>query len=285
MPNDPDIPRRVRAFYEGCSFPGYDEFDSPQQLAAKAERGIFARLLDQQIPLNARILDAGCGTGQLTLFLSLPRRKVVGIDFSFGSLSKGSAFRKKFGLNTARFCQMDLLNLGLTAESFDYVFCTGVLHHTADPRRGFDGLCRLVKPGGYIVIGLYNTYARLPLDLRRVIFRLTGGRFTGLDFIMRQKGVGADKKRIWYMDQYRNPHEMKMSVDEVLRWFRENGIEYVNSVPQINRSIVFSEDEKLFERRDPGSRIDHILSQLGWMFTISREGGLFVIIGQRPAGR
>jgi SAM-dependent methyltransferase len=285
MSNDEAIPRRVRAFYEDCSFPGYDDFDSPQQLAAKAERGIFARLLDQQIPLNARVLDAGCGTGQLTLFLSLPRRKVLGIDFSFASLSKGAAFGKRFALTTARFCQMDLLNLALKEESFDYVFCTGVLHHTADPRRGFDGLCRLIKRGGYIVIGLYNTYARLPLDARRLIFRLTGGRWTALDFIMRQKHVGAEKKRIWYLDQYRNPHEVKMSVDEVLAWFRENGIEYVNSVPQINRSLTFTEDEELFARREPGSRVDHVISQLRWMFTISREGGLFVIIGQRPASR
>src|SRR5688500_3861089 len=116
------IPGRVRAFYEGCSFPGYDDLDSPPQLAAKAERGIFARLLDQQIPLNAKVLDAGCGTGQLTLFLSLPRRNVVGVDFSFGSLSKGLAFKKKFGLDTARFCQMDLLRLGLQENKFDYVF-------------------------------------------------------------------------------------------------------------------------------------------------------------------
>lgn len=285
MSRDPSIPRRVRVFYEGCSFPGYDEFDSPQQLAAKAERGIFARMLDQQIPLNARILDAGCGTGQLTLFLSLLRRDVLGIDFSFASLQKGSAFKRRFELATARFCQMDLLNLGLREESFDYVFCTGVLHHTADPRRGFDGLCTLVKPGGYIVIGLYNTYARLPLDTRRLIFRLTGGRLAALDFIMRQQNVGAEKKRIWYMDQYWNPHEVKMSVDQVLRWFEENGIEYVNSVPQINRSVAFTEDERLFERREPGSRLDHLVSQLGWMFTTSREGGLFVMIGQRPAGR
>lgn len=58
------VGRRVRAFYEGCSFPGYEEIDSPLELAAKARQGIYARLFDEQIPLGARILDVGCGTGQ-----------------------------------------------------------------------------------------------------------------------------------------------------------------------------------------------------------------------------
>ena len=32
---------------------------------------------------------------------------------------------------------------------------------------------------------------------------------------------------------------------------------------------------------DPGGRLDHWLVQFGWMFTISREGALFDIIGRK----
>jgi hypothetical protein len=38
----------------------------------------------------------------------------------------------------------------------------GVLHHTSDPYGGFKSILPLVKPGGHIIIGLYNTYG--PLD-------------------------------------------------------------------------------------------------------------------------
>lgn len=41
---------------------------------------------------------------------------------------------------------------------------------------GFDTLGRVLRPGGFIVIGLYNTYGRLLLDLRRL---LSGSVATG----------------------------------------------------------------------------------------------------------
>ena len=75
------VGKQARAFYETCAFPGYEEFGTPYALTKKAQAGIYARLLDEQLPLGVRVLDAGCGTGQLAVFLSMVRRQVVGIDF------------------------------------------------------------------------------------------------------------------------------------------------------------------------------------------------------------
>jgi SAM-dependent methyltransferase len=61
---------------------------------------------------------------------------------------------------------MDPFKSCLRAEVFDYVFSNGVLHHTANAFGGFQDLCRVLRPGGFIVIGLYNTYGRLLLGLR-----------------------------------------------------------------------------------------------------------------------
>jgi SAM-dependent methyltransferase len=176
---------------------------------------------------------------------------------------------------------MDLFRPGLREESFDYVFCNGVLHHTADPYGGFQVLCRLVKPHGYIAVGLYNTYARLFLEIRRLIFRLTQNRLLWLDYFMRQKTLGADKKQIWWMDQYQNPYEVKISVGEVLAWFRKNGIEYVNSIPKIRLGEGFSVGERLFQTRHPGTPVENWLCQLGWILTQEREGGFFITIGKK----
>jgi len=107
-----------------------------------------------------------------------------------------------------------------------------VLHHTANAFGRFQDLCRVLRPGGFIVIGLYNTYGRLLLDLRRLLFRISGDRLTWLDYFMRRKTLGDGKKRIWFLDQYRNPHELKFSVHHVLEWFDRCGIDYVNSAPQ-----------------------------------------------------
>jgi ubiquinone/menaquinone biosynthesis C-methylase UbiE len=271
----------VRNFYEGCSFPGYEEFETTYDLIEKSKRGIYAELLDEQLPLGLRILDAGCGTGQLGIFLSMMHRQVIGIDFSMGSLRKAENFKKKFDLRDVNFAQMDLFHLGLKESTFDYVFCNGVLHHTADAYGAFENLCRLLKPGGYITIGLYNSYGRLLLDLRRWIFKLTSDKLTWLDFFMRQKSLGEGKKRVWFMDQYRNPHDEKFTVGEVLKWFKDNNISYVNSVPKISLKDQFSGNEQLFKSHDPGSFLDHLLCQLGWIFTKGREGGFFLTIGKK----
>lgn len=119
-----DIAQKVRAFYEESPFPGYEEFETPSELREKAEKGIFAKLLDLQLPFGVTVLDAGCGTGQLSVFLAMTSRKVVGIDFSLNSLKKGHAFKEQFGLRNVHFFQMDLFHVGLREERFDYVFPT-----------------------------------------------------------------------------------------------------------------------------------------------------------------
>ena len=276
-----EVGRKVRTFYQGCSFPGYEEFETPSDLREKAQRGVYARLVDEQLPLGVRVLDAGCGTGQLAIFLSMAYRKMVGIDFSYHSLCKANRFRKAFELPNVCFAQMDIFHLGLREESFDYVFCNGVLHHTADAYGGFQNVCRLVKRGGYVTIGLYNTYGRLLLDLRRWIFYLTKDRLLWLDFFMRQKTMGGEKKKIWFMDQYRNPHEEKFTVGKVLRWFEQNDIEYINSIPKIKWGDRLTAEEQIFEPHDPGSILNNVLCQLSWIFTEGREGGFFITIGRR----
>ena len=273
-----DTTVRVRDFYEETPFPNYEDLETPAELVAKAARGTLASLLDRDIPFRVRVLDIGCGTGQLPLYLSLASREVVGADLSRASLKLGEEFRRRNRLARIRFVQGDLFQSPFRPSSFDYVISTGVLHHTADPARALAAVAELVKPGGYLVAGFYNAFARLPLKARRVILRLTGGRVRWIDPVLRRHTVSSAKKTSWYRDQYQHPAEVSVSLDTVLKWFRETGLTYVATVPDIaNRSP----DANLFTSSSPGSRAGRLLSQIGWAFTIGREGGLFVVIGQK----
>lgn len=273
-----DVTAKVRAFYEEIGFPGYEGFETAVDLVRKARDGVYARRLDEEIPFGVKVLDAGCGTGQLAVFLSMTHRTVVGVDFSFNSLRQGQAFKRREALPDVHFVQMNLFASCLRPETFDYVFCNGVLHHTGDAFGAFRDLCRVLKPGGLMVIGLYNTYGRLLLDLRRVIFQLTGDRLARLDYFVRRRDAGC-KNRIWFLDQYRNPHETTFSVQDVLAWFAQCGIEYVNSLPQINPGV--GAETAVFSSQPVGTPPDHLLSQLGWIFTGGREGGFFILIGRK----
>lgn len=271
----------VKAFYEENPFPNYDDLDSRQSLLEKARRGVFARLLDEQIPRWALVLEVGCGTGQLTNFLGLRwDRRVFGSDICLNSLRLAKGFHDRCGITNATFVQMNLFRPAFRDASFDVVISNGVLHHTGDPLSGFRSISRLVKPGGYILIGLYNRIGRLTTDLRRVMFRCFGDRLRKLDAHMRNPNYNEARKRSWFLDQYKHPRESTHSYDELIDWFESNGFEFLFSIPKIDSS-PFTEHEKLFEPHNKGTKLARLATQLEMLFTGGADGALFIMIGRK----
>ncbi len=278
MPGD-NCTNRVRAFYEQAPFPGYRPRDSLEALRARAQRSEFARLLDAAIPTDARILEIGCGTGQMSLFLASADRLVIGADVTRASLELGAAAAKRFGVTRIQFVETDLHNPGFRAGAFDVVYASGVLHHTHDPRQAFAAILPLLRPGGMIVIGLYNAFARIPLRLRRMVARLSGYRWIPLDPVLRDRKNEPARREAWVRDQYRHPEEHRHTAAEVRGWFAENGIEYVGTYPSL---LMGEKAEDLFAADEDFWPIEAWLSQIGWMKTLGHEGGLFVTVGRRP---
>ncbi len=145
-----DVTELVKRFYEKTPFPNYDDLDNQRSLLEKARAGVFARLLNEQIPFDARVVEIGCGTGQLTNFLSIAHRSVLGVDACLNSLRLAQKFKSDHGLDRATFAQMNLLRPALKDGFFDVVISNGVLHHTADCRAAYLRISRLAKPGGYV---------------------------------------------------------------------------------------------------------------------------------------
>lgn len=281
QPGQKDVTDGVKKFYEQTPFPNYDEFDSVAALMQKSRKGLFARLLDEQVPLNSKVLEVGCGTGQLSNFLGIAQRDVFGADMCLNSLSLAENFRRKNQLAHVGFYQMNLFRPIFHEETFDLVVSNGVLHHTSDPFGAFRSIATLVKRGGYIIVGLYNTYGRLMTDLRRVVFRATGQRFAFLDPYLRERGKKDAKMAAWFADQYQHPHESKHTMGEVLRWFAQTNIQFVNSIPKNRFLQPFSQEEKLFAIHPQVDRLTLAAVQAHMILTGNREGGLFIMIGKR----
>ena len=276
-----DVTDIVKSFYEKTPFPNYEDTEDVGSLVQKARKGIFARLLNEQIPFNAKVLEVGCGTGQLSNFLGVSQRFVYGTDICLNSLKLGQQFKENNNIERVRLYQMNLFRPIFKEESFSVVICNGVLHHTGDPFAGFRSISRLVKKGGYILIGLYNKYGRITTDIRRVIFRITNNAFKFLDPRLRDKSIGDVRKLTWFLDQYKNPHESKHTIGEVLKWFDQTGFEFVNSIPKAQLSEKFSEKENLFESSPRGNWFDHFIAQSHLISTGNKEGGFFLMIGRK----
>jgi SAM-dependent methyltransferase len=276
-----DVTDIIKSFYERTPFPNYDEFDNVGSLIDKAKKGVFANLLDEQIPFGTRILECGCGTGQLTNFLSVASRTVIGTDICMNSLKMANEFKGANDLDRAHFYQMNLFLPCFKPQSFDLVISNGVLHHTSDPFLAFQSIANLVKPNGYILIGLYHKYGRLATDLRRRIFNITKDKLKMLDRHATDKDISQAKKNAWFLDQYKNPHESKHTVGEVLHWLERTNYTFINSIPKTVPFKGLSRSERLFKPDRLGNIFERFIVNIGMAFKGHREGGFFIIIAKK----
>jgi 2-polyprenyl-3-methyl-5-hydroxy-6-metoxy-1,4-benzoquinol methylase len=271
------VTSKVKDFYEENPFPSYEDLEEFGQLVYKGSKNPFSCALLDAIGYNKTVLECGCGTGQLSHYLQLNNNHVLGIDMSTASLKLAVKHKLDNALNRSSFAQMNIFDLAIKDNAFDVVISHGVLHHTFNARQAFASIVRKVKPGGIVMVGLYNYYARVPTFLRSKVIGLTGGR---IDYVVRNRIQDARKADIWIKDQYYNPHETWHSIDEVLGWFKENSLEYLNTSPP----ILGTDGEavpSLFSKSDPGTTYQRLVTQLAWLGTIAREGALFDVIGRK----
>ena len=94
--------------------------------------------------------------------------------------------------------------------------------------------------------------------------------------------MSEGKRKAWFADQYQHPHESKHTIGEVLRWFDEEGLEFVRGVPSVT-GREGNGRAKLFGQTGRGTSWSHFLVQARQIVTGSREGGFFIMIGRRPS--
>lgn len=275
------VTQKIKSFYEKHPFPNYDDFDSLRTLLDRAEKSIFAQRLDEELPFNIKVLEIGCGTGQLTNFLSVANRLTYGTDISHNSLKLAYQFKEKSSLNRSSFYQMNLFKPIFKENSFNVIISNGVLHHTANPEKAFETISKLLKKDGYIIIGLYNRYGRLFTKLLKLLFSFTGKTFYRLDPYLKRKDIQLEKKAIWFMDQYKNPHESTHTYHEVLSWFRKYGFEYVSSLPEIGTLYQPESDYNLFKKKSVGNFLSRAFTQLILPLKKNNEGGFFIMVGKK----
>lgn len=120
----------------------YDRISAPQQRWA-AEQLDRLHLTGDEV-----VLDAGCGSGKITLALAerLPRGRVYAVDVA-PSMARHT--QEALGDRATVFCQ-DLVDLALP-EPVDVIFSNATFHWVLDHDALFGALRRNLKPGGRLV--------------------------------------------------------------------------------------------------------------------------------------
>ena len=164
-PIESGVSIQVRQQYEENPYPRWVKTAPPSPplpfdawLRRQLPHGRFQRLNKNSID----ILIAGCGTGRHAIEVAqqYAGARPLAIDLSLASL--GYAKRKLIahGLDNIELAQADILRLGSLDRTFDVIEAVGVLHHLADPVAGWRVLLSLLRPRGFMRLGLYSALGR-----------------------------------------------------------------------------------------------------------------------------
>ena len=89
-----------------------------------------------------------------------PRAHVTGIDFSNASIAETAELKRKHDLHNLELHELPVERAADLGRTFDYIICTGVLHHLPDPESGLRALSHVLAPDGAMHLMLYAPYGR-----------------------------------------------------------------------------------------------------------------------------
>ena len=173
---------QVKEQYENYPYPMRDPADEVKRLVCSqmpylANINHFCFKGRQDFNNGFRALMAGGGTGDATIFLAEQLRdknaQVVYLDMSDASMEiarSRAAIRKLDNIEwvTGSLLEIDKSMLG----EFDYINCSGVLHHLESPEEGLARLKGVLTDNGAIGIMLYGRYGRTGVYQMQELMRL-----------------------------------------------------------------------------------------------------------------
>lgn len=159
-----------------------------------------------ELKSGERILNAGCGTGNLEMLIAgnNPQTKIVSIDFSESMLKRAQKKCKKFG--NIKFQKIDLNNsLPFPDQEFDKIISINALYALENPEKTIKEFTKILKKGGILILVTPKKGCSAPLILKahrhkneskelwqgdsflkwmKLVFRAFGLSKTALKFIM-----------------------------------------------------------------------------------------------------
>jgi ubiquinone/menaquinone biosynthesis C-methylase UbiE len=247
-PEDVNVVKRL---FNGLS-PAYDRLE--KTIEGRLHRELeWEKILKTLLPedRSARILDAGGGTGRITLLLAQLGYQVTLCDLSSGMLAVAKEKLKAEGLlKRVEVKEADLTSLPFSDATFDVVVCLHGAFCIADSLKAAEELTRVLKRGGVLVVDTLSRYWA-------AIYQLNSNPDLALKLLKSERNhtyhVHGDWQRVF------SPEELK-------ELFNQNSITDIRiygnfyQLPQLLPSAVLEKQEWHSEFM---SQIVEILSSLG----------------------
>jgi len=241
---DDDVSVQVRGQYEENPYPRWVH-------AASASASItLDEHLRAQFPTAAfhplgssggiDVLVAGCGTGRHPIEVARQYRdaRVLAVDLSLTSLCYAKRKTPAALAERIEYAQADILKLASIDRTFDLIEVSGVLHHLADPIAGWRVLLGLLRPGGFMHVGLYSELARRDIVAARAFILEQGYRPTADDIrrcrqdLLNSPLSGVAKASDFFStsecrDLLFHIQERRLTIPQIKSFIVENGLKFI----------------------------------------------------------
>lgn len=209
-------------------------------------------------PQAAKILLAGSGSfSPYPTALANPQGKVTALDFSAASLARAKWHTRLHWYFNVDFIQGELLEATqiFGKEAFHFIDSYGVIHHILDAENAGRVLHDLLQPSGVIRMMLYSKCARRGIEsARRALQLLKVNEVAQIKELYRKAPLGSRFRscldatpdasfEAGLADLFLHPYAKNYSVDDLLSWLREVGLEplrfaHLGALPVVSDEII-----------------------------------------------
>ncbi|MEO5335350.1 MAG: class I SAM-dependent methyltransferase [Magnetospirillum sp. WYHS-4] len=188
---DSDVHLSQREFFDKHPFPGLHlpEDVTRAQFINILEKNHLYRCIRGLLFPGCRLLDAGCGTGEFTAYLSMGTdAEVIGIDYSQATIAWARNLATKVpGLGRVDFREADVFALSNEYRgNFDVVLAMGLFPSIPREQEGLRNLVDTLKPGGIAIFGFFDPVGRAYLRLKRWLLQASARCFADQEAIVRK---------------------------------------------------------------------------------------------------
>jgi 2-polyprenyl-3-methyl-5-hydroxy-6-metoxy-1,4-benzoquinol methylase len=241
---DDEVSRRVRQQYEDNPYPRWVHTAGNVEPVALEQylRDIFPTTpftsLGGGEALDVLIVGAGTGWQAIGVAQKFKGAYVLAVDLSLSSLSYAMRKTPAELLARVEYAQADILKLAAIGRAFDLVEASGVLHHMADPFAGWRNLLALLKPAGFMHIGLYSELARREVVTARSVIAERGYGSTPADIRRcRQELLQPPARSITHLNDFYSTsecrdmlfhvQETRLSIPPIKNFIAQNGLRFL----------------------------------------------------------
>jgi SAM-dependent methyltransferase len=249
-PIDDAISLAVRDQYEHNPYPRWAKLPLPAEpdTIEGALRTLFPALPAGSATRDGcDVLIAGCGTGHCAIEAARRYRgaRVLAVDLSLTSLGYAMRKTRELAIANIDYAQADILRLGTLRQTFDVIEAGGVLHHLDDPFAGWRVLVDLLRPGGFMYLGLYSELGRKHIVNVRSLIAERGYRSSPEDIRrfreqLVAEGERPDIGRLWQSPDFYNMsgcrdlcfhvQEHRLTIPQIKTFLDENRLRFIGFV-------------------------------------------------------